>query len=136
MRIKQEQFVAFTKTDFSQAGRIDTISQHRTIETAKRQYKRIETIYGKMHGHHVWTETIDGKIICDNRPKPAETKPKELLSDLLEQCKHYQEKILPLRPDMSDNPDGSYNLYDETYNEFLEAIHHRLSDHFENLGLL
>ena len=69
MNIKQENFVAFTKTDFSQSNRVDIISRHKSIETAKRQYKRIEKIYGKMHGHHVWTTTIDGEILCDNRPE-------------------------------------------------------------------
>jgi hypothetical protein len=74
-----------------------------------------------------------GKIDHTNKGRRDD----DLLSDLLDKCKHYQEQILPLRCGLpGSNADENFTLYDETYNEFLESMHARISQHFENIGKL
>jgi hypothetical protein len=60
---------AKTYCDFNQIGRADVICNHRNLQTARRQFKRIIPIWHGIHKWRVWTVASNGKIICDTGKK-------------------------------------------------------------------
>jgi len=58
---------AKTYCDFNQLNRQDVLGNHRTLQTARRQFKRIARIYNGIHHWRVWTIASNGKIICDTQ---------------------------------------------------------------------
>ena len=66
MRTKtNKQYAAYTYCDFGKPYRKDVISNHGSIDTAKRAFKRTAKIYADMWGWRCWQETNRGEIIND-----------------------------------------------------------------------
>ena len=66
-RESEDNMKAITYCDFNQVERLDIMSKHRTLQTARRQFKRIARIYHGIYGWRVWTVASNGKIICDTQ---------------------------------------------------------------------
>jgi hypothetical protein len=58
----------------------------------------------------------------------------DLDKELLQWEKEFRDDIRPLR-DAADDGEGSYNDYDEAYNEHLEALHDIVRGHLYSKGL-
>ena len=77
---------------------------------------------------------VSDKICKEDEPTAKILPVCPIIKSLLSHCVNYTENILPLRPDVSGNPDGTYYLYDETYNVFLENVHNEIEQYFKSLG--
>lgn len=56
---------AQTFCDFGQVWCEDRVGKHKNLQTARRQFKRIASIYYGIHGWRVWTIASSGQVICD-----------------------------------------------------------------------
>ncbi len=59
---------AKTLCDFGTPGRRDTLARHFSLAAAVRAFKRINKIYGELHGWNCWQEDRNTTVIQGERP--------------------------------------------------------------------